>query len=93
MRLTGRIGQAQRKRIRERDQYTCQNEKCGRVVQVGQCDHIKSLDDGGSNDDSNLQLLCEECHKQKTAVDRGYKLTTGTDVSGMPTNASHHWNT
>jgi 5-methylcytosine-specific restriction enzyme A len=90
-RLTGRIGQAQRKRIRERDCYTCQNPKCNRAVNVGECDHVVSLDDGGTNDDSNLQLLCIECHKNKTAIDRGYKLTTGVDNSGMPTNVNHHW--
>lgn len=30
-------------------------------------DHINELANGGSNDISNLQALCKECHKEKTA--------------------------
>jgi 5-methylcytosine-specific restriction endonuclease McrA len=50
------------------------------------------LELGGTNDDNNLHLLCTECHKKKTAKDRGYKLSTGINVDGTPTNPEHHWN-
>lgn len=89
-RLRGSKGVAQRKRIRERDNYQC--VKCGIAVLVGQVDHILSLEDGGDNDDRNMQLLCTPCHERKTANDRGYKITTGTNVDGTPTNPNHHWN-
>lgn len=32
-------------------------------------DHIKALINGGENRESNIQILCEECHKKKTRVD------------------------
>jgi 5-methylcytosine-specific restriction protein A len=47
--------------------YVCQ--KCGKVPGPGrlQLDHIQELWDGGGHEDSNLQLLCYECHKIKSA--------------------------
>lgn len=32
-------------------------------------DHIVPLLAGGSNNDSNLQMLCKECHASKTKLD------------------------
>lgn len=92
-RLTGRAGVEQRKRIRERDGYTCQYNKCGRVINKGEVDHIISLEDGGNNDDENLQLLCLECHLKKTAKDRKYIDRSGVNESGIPLGINHHWNT
>ena len=79
-----------RKRIRERDNYHCR--MCRRPIDDGEVDHIKPLEQGGSNADDNLQLLCRPCHKRKTATDRGYVQRTGWR-NGVPTNPSHHWNT
>jgi len=33
-------------------------------------DHIKRLEDGGSNNPTNLQTLCKKCHKQKTLTEK-----------------------
>jgi 5-methylcytosine-specific restriction endonuclease McrA len=49
----------------QRDRYQCQS--CGRqqgevILQV---DHIISLAQGGSNDLSNLQTLCQACNRRK----------------------------
>ena len=33
-------------------------------------DHIRPLANGGSNDESNLQLLCCSCHRDKTITER-----------------------
>lgn len=32
-------------------------------------DHVVALENGGTDDDSNLQILCDWCHKPKTADD------------------------
>jgi 5-methylcytosine-specific restriction endonuclease McrA len=89
-RLTGNAGVSQRLRIRLRDNYTCC--KCKRITPTGEVDHIIALDDNGTNDDDNLQYLCIECHKLKTATDRQYTIKTGSTVDGLPTNPNHFWN-
>jgi len=38
-------------------------------------DHILPLASGGSHQDPNLQTLCGDCHKAKTAQDRRAGLT------------------
>ncbi|WP_259644826.1 HNH endonuclease [Burkholderia pseudomallei] len=50
------------------------------------------LEQGGTNDDDNLHLLCIDCHKKKTATDRRYVLRSGSSVDGLPMDSSHHWN-
>lgn len=49
-----------------RDSWTCQ--LCKRVA--NQVDHIVNKARGGSDDPSNLQAICEICHKAKTAKER-----------------------
>jgi len=50
------------KRIWERDHSTCR--WCGRKLEYGEGNvhHIVPISEGGSNDDSNLVLLCTDCH-------------------------------
>lgn len=62
----GRAWMTQRERIAARDGYLCRG--CGLVWQpsLDQVDHIIELEDGGTNDDDNLQLLCNDCHAAKT---------------------------
>ena len=54
--------------ILERDKYTCQS--CGATPQDGaslEIDHILPFSKGGSDDPSNLQVLCRECNVGKGA--------------------------
>jgi hypothetical protein len=49
--------------VRVRQDDKC--EKCGDALAGhGELHHIKAVADGGSNDSSNLQLLCHMCHTQ-----------------------------
>jgi len=80
----------QRTRIRIRDGYCCQ--MCKRAVRVGEVDHRIALVNGGSDEDSNLWLLCSTCHADKTRLDLGHKVRTGNGEDGMPTSGLHHWN-
>ena len=88
--LSGNAWSIIRLRIRERDQYQCKS--CGIAVRVGVVDHIKPLEQSGSNADDNLQLMCHPCHVDKTNRDRGFKVRHHTGVDGMPQGSDHHWN-
>jgi 5-methylcytosine-specific restriction protein A len=66
-RQRGRAWMATRERVAKRHDYRC--AECGAVWVSNRdhIDHIVELTDGGTNDDSNLQPLCDvPCHKAKT---------------------------
>lgn len=59
-----------RKRILSRDKGLCQPcMKSGRVSVAKHVDHIKPKAEGGTDADENLQAICIECHKVKTAAE------------------------
>lgn len=61
---------AKRLRILTRDAFTC--AVCRRVVSGRQAhvDHVVPLEEGGSDDDANLQVLCEADHGAKTRAEQ-----------------------
>jgi 5-methylcytosine-specific restriction protein A len=68
-RLRGRAGVAQRLR-RLRNEPLCRHCKAkGRTTPSTTPDHIKPLAFGGTDDDSNIQCLCADCHAIKTAIE------------------------
>lgn len=74
-----------RKLILARDKYLCQ--AClakGRVAQGNQVDHITPKAKGGTNDPSNLRVLCEPCHTAKTTQENGGKVKQAIGVDGWP---------
>lgn len=62
----GRAWMAKRERVALRFNYLCAH--CGLVWRKShdQIDHIVPREQGGSNDEANLQPLCDPCHKAKT---------------------------
>ncbi|MBF7693458.1 HNH endonuclease [Acinetobacter pollinis] len=60
----GRPWRRLKQSIHERDNWTCC--ECGRVTHKLECDHIINTAQGGTDDESNLQSLCTDCHKAKT---------------------------
>lgn len=67
-RTRGRAWMTRRSRIMSRDCGLCQQcKREGRLQLAEQVDHIRELADGGTDDDSNLEALCGDCHKAKTA--------------------------
>lgn len=51
-----------------RDKHLCQDHKARGIIKTGtHVDHIKPKALGGTNALSNLQTLCVECHRAKTA--------------------------
>jgi 5-methylcytosine-specific restriction protein A len=63
----GRGGRPWRRKVeavKRRDQYTCQ--ACGRSTELGCCDHKVPVSQGGTDELSNLQWLCIQCHDDKS---------------------------
>jgi 5-methylcytosine-specific restriction protein A len=72
-------------------------EECtrhGRTTVGKIADHILPKAQGGTDDRSNYQWLCQDCSDAKTLADKGAaaKPEGGVDRSGRPTSASHPWN-
>lgn len=64
-RIRGSSWMATRRRILLRDGYACQG--CGIVRMDNEIDHRVPLEQGGAAlDESNLWVLCTECHKEKS---------------------------
>ena len=75
-------------RIRTRlmqDQPLCRIcEQNGFVTPGVEMDHIVPLFKGGGNDDGNLQMLCVECHRKKSADDLGVAYRPEVGLDGWP---------
>lgn len=76
-----------RKRILARDRYLCQPcLRKGRVRQATAVDHVHPKANGGTDDEANLQAICDPCHDEKSATDRGQrrKLRPAYGADGWP---------
>lgn len=69
-RITGRRLQAMRAELFARQPLCVRCESNGRVTLATQRDHIKPLAEGGADDASNEQGLCEACHEEKSLGER-----------------------
>ena len=71
-RKRGSAGVKDRNAIKARDHGLCQACKRKRKVSLGEVvDHIEPLHLGGSDETSNKELLCRECHDAKSAREAG----------------------
>ena len=63
----GRPWRRLRERILQRDGYCCQAcAREGRVQIAHEVDHIVNIAAGGTDDPSNLEAICTDCHRKKT---------------------------
>jgi 5-methylcytosine-specific restriction enzyme A len=60
----------------------CEEE--GRTTAATVPDHIVALVNGGADTESNLQSLCAEHHRQKTARDLGHSQKPTIGADGWP---------
>lgn len=66
-----------RERILKRDQGLCQEcKRHGRLALACIVDHITPLWAGGTDDDANLQSLCQTCSDEKTAQEATDRAAT-----------------
>jgi len=62
------VSETKKKFVASRQQWNCND--CNKQLNAWfEVDHIVRLDQGGSNDASNLVALCRECHGCKTAME------------------------
>ena len=59
------VANARRRRLKE-DGWRC--DKCGAAKGL-EVDHIKAIRDGGDDVEGNLQVLCRQCHKEKSKAE------------------------
>lgn len=72
----GRPWRRKREWVMKRDGYLCQPcNREGRITLATEVDHVIPQAEGGSDDETNLQAICDECHKAKTKAEaaRGVK--------------------
>ena len=58
----------ERTKIYVRDHKCCR--VCKKEVKEFEIDHIRPLSNGGTNDLTNLQVLCKTCHREKCEVEK-----------------------
>lgn len=83
-RQRGRKGVEIRKKYLEEHPFCvkCLEEKI--YTPAVEVDHIVALQNGGEDIESNKQGLCEEHHKEKTFIDKGYKKRVKIGEDGFP---------
>jgi len=73
-RLRGRPWARKREGILLRDPLCVKHLAAGVTIASVEVDHIVPIEQGGSDDDSNLQGLCHDCHAEKTADEQRSRL-------------------
>lgn len=69
-RVTGRRLQRMRSELFEREPLCRRCASAGLIVLATERDHIVPLEEGGKDDDSNVQPLCMDCHDEKSKAER-----------------------
>ena len=73
-----------RQHILRRDHYLCQACLSKRATPATDVDHKTRKADGGTDDPGNLQALCAQCHKDKTAQENGNHTVRRVGLDGYP---------
>ena len=70
------LTESQVKSIFKRQKGKCAGEGCGCALTKYAADHIEALANGGDNAVANFQLLCLECHEEKSSQEKteGYQV-------------------
>lgn len=69
-RMTGRKLQEARARLFNENPLCVECIRLGLVRLATQRDHVVPLNEGGADDDSNVQGLCDDCHEAKSLGER-----------------------
>lgn len=66
-RMTGRRLQKRNARLKRRNPVCVECLKAGVIREAQEMDHIQPLRDHGPDHEKNIQGLCKECHRAKSA--------------------------
>lgn len=83
-RLRGRAAVNRRRRFLQENPLCVECSKEGRVTAATVPDHIQALVNGGEDTWDNLQALCDEHHRAKTARDLGHRARRQVGSDGWP---------
>jgi 5-methylcytosine-specific restriction enzyme A len=83
-RAKGRKAVALRRRRLNKEPLCRMCKERGRVTEATEVDHIVPLSQGGTDDDSNTRNLCNDCHRQATAEQFGYRERREIGTDGWP---------
>ena len=67
----GRDHEKMRERVLDEEPFCRACQEAGRISLTTVADHILNRAAGGTNERSNYQGLCDDCHKLKTAQESG----------------------
>lgn len=74
-----------RKTVLHRDCGLCQPcSKQGKLTKATEVDHIIDKAQNGTDEDSNLQSICKQCHIEKTLKAQGKTLKPQIGQDGWP---------
>lgn len=76
-----------RAEVLRRDGGICRCSECarlGRLRIAHEVDHVVPLHKGGSNDPENLSAINSDCHKDKSARERGHNRRPEIGLDGWP---------
>jgi len=81
----GRPWRRIRERVLKRDGYLCRTcRDKGRVTPATEVHHVIALSQGGTDDDGNLLGLCQDCHLESDAANRGHRRRPTFTSDGRP---------
>lgn len=83
-RLRGQRWVDQRKLLLMQNPLCVKCKEEGRVTLATEIDHIVPLFKGGAHESANLQALCADHHREKTAIDMDYKPVRRVGADGVP---------
>ncbi len=88
----GTLWDKMRAAVLMRDNYLCQVCKAnGYQTPATEVDHILSKAHGGTDEPTNLQAICTQCHQHKTAKENGSNKAS-YNAEGEPIDPDHSWN-
>lgn len=79
-RKRGRAGMRERAQVKAEEPFCRECLKHGKRVATDVIDHIVPLSEGGSDERSNKQGLCDPCHDAKSKAERAAALRRRRDT-------------